>query len=199
MKPADRDSLFSSPSHFNTASFLEEAKPSAAPGDAVSPDSMADAPFQSHSDTDSISNASSLSAAQINGTHRRSLQKSALPSKSRSLCSTSPKVVCTNGQHPAFHNGIQNDSLSNTDDEGSCSTLTPPSRMESSVSLHASGARGSDRTISLSSLEDPVVSSLYVLPCCVFQINLKFGSVFSKSWKIAFMFLEMHHCIESFY
>ncbi|KAK6476486.1 M-phase phosphoprotein 9-like [Huso huso] len=160
MKPADRDSLFSSPSHFNTASFLEEAKPSAAPGDAVSPDSMADAPFQSHSDTDSISNASSLSAAQINGTHRRSLQKSALPSKSRSLCSTSPKVVCTNGQHPAFHNGIQNDSLSNTDDEGSCSTLTPPSRMESSVSLHASGARVSDRTISLSSLEDPVVSSL---------------------------------------
>ncbi|MGH0156727.1 UNVERIFIED_CONTAM: hypothetical protein FKN15_032060 [Acipenser sinensis] len=160
MKPADRDSLFSSPSHFNTASFLEEAKPSAAPGDAVSPDSMADAPSQSHTDTDSISNASSLSAAQINGTHRRSLQKSALPSKSRSLCSTTQKVVCTNGQHPAFRNGIQNDSLSNTDDEGSCSTLTPPSRMESSLSLHASGARGSDRTISLSSLEDPVVSSL---------------------------------------
>ncbi|MGH0167486.1 UNVERIFIED_CONTAM: hypothetical protein FKN15_062601 [Acipenser sinensis] len=160
MKPADRDSLFSSPSHFNTASFLEEAKPSAAPGDAVSPDSMADAPSQSHTDTDSISNASSLSAAQINGTHRCSLQKSALPSKSRSLCSTAQKVVCTNGQHPAFRNGIQNDSLSNTDDEGSCSTLTPPSRMESSLSLHASGARGSDRTISLSSLEDPVVSSL---------------------------------------
>ncbi|KAK1156398.1 M-phase phosphoprotein 9-like isoform X1 [Acipenser oxyrinchus oxyrinchus] len=160
MKPADRDSLFSSPSHFNTASFLEEAKPSAATGDAVSPDSMADVPSQSHTDTDSISNASSLSAAQINGTHRRSLQKSALPSKSRSLCSTSPKVVCTNGQHPAFRNGIQNDSLSNTDDEGSCSTLTPSSRMESSLSLHASGAGGSDRTISLSSLEDPVVSSL---------------------------------------
>ncbi|XP_041078608.1 M-phase phosphoprotein 9-like isoform X2 [Polyodon spathula] len=159
MKPADRDSLFSSPSHFNTASFLEEPKPSAAAGDAVSPDSMAEAPSQSHTDTDSISNASSLSAAQINVTRRR-LQKSALPSKNRSLCSTSQKAVCTNGQHPAFRNGIQNDSLSNTDDEGSCSTLTPPSRMKSSLSLHASGARGSDRTISLSSLEDPVVSSL---------------------------------------
>ncbi|XP_041083161.1 M-phase phosphoprotein 9-like isoform X2 [Polyodon spathula] len=160
MKPADRDSLFSSPSHFNTASFLEETKPSAAAGDAVSPDSMAEAPSQSHTDTYSISNDSSLSAEQINGTHRLSLQKSALPSKNRSLCSTSPKAVCTNGQHPAFRNGIQNDSLSNTDDEGSCSTLTPPSRIESSLSLHASGARGSDRTISLSSLEDPVVSSL---------------------------------------
>ncbi|XP_059394655.1 M-phase phosphoprotein 9-like [Carassius carassius] len=60
VKHSDRTSGFTSPSHFSSPSVQVRACPSSS-GAPVSPDSMA---LRSHSDTDCMSNASSLSAQQ---------------------------------------------------------------------------------------------------------------------------------------
>ncbi|XP_018608354.2 M-phase phosphoprotein 9 [Scleropages formosus] len=64
MRPSSRTSGFSSPFRFSGPSFPAQVRGCHAGGAPISPDSMADAGTgQNHTDTDSVSNASSLSGA----------------------------------------------------------------------------------------------------------------------------------------
>ncbi|XP_066545324.1 M-phase phosphoprotein 9 isoform X3 [Amia ocellicauda] len=161
MKPPDMQSGFTSPSHFIRLPFTANPKPSAAGAPAISPDSMAEGPSESHTDSDCISNTSSLSAAPVKVRHKPSSDRSAVPVQSWTLPSTSHKVSSTSRSRPALHNGGMGSSSAHTESEGIHSTLTPQSRKDTPVSMHASRAVGPlEKTASLSSLEDPVVLSL---------------------------------------
>ncbi|XP_017549141.1 M-phase phosphoprotein 9 [Pygocentrus nattereri] len=61
VRQSDRTSGFTSPSHFSSPSLNAQPRPCTSSGAPVSPDSMA---LRSHTDTDCLSNASSLSAHQ---------------------------------------------------------------------------------------------------------------------------------------
>ncbi|KAI4901053.1 hypothetical protein NFI96_034331 [Prochilodus magdalenae] len=61
VRQSDRTSGFTSPSHFSSPSLHAQPRPCTSSGAPVSPDSMA---LRSHTDTDCLSNASSLSAHQ---------------------------------------------------------------------------------------------------------------------------------------
>uniref|UniRef100_W5MEN8 M-phase phosphoprotein 9 n=1 Tax=Lepisosteus oculatus TaxID=7918 RepID=W5MEN8_LEPOC len=126
---------------FSSPSFPANPKASAARARPVSPDSMAEAPSQSHTDSDCTSNASSFSAAQ--------------------LPSTSCQASHPSRQHPFFCSGTQGYSLFHAAEEARRSPPPPRSSLDAQAAMRNSNVVGSlEKTASLSSLDDPVVLSL---------------------------------------
>lgn len=130
VKHSDRTSGFTSPSHFSSPSAHVRACPSSSDA-PVSPDSMA---LRSHSDTDCISNASSLSAQQA-------------PDRT----SPSPSALRAN-------------QANSEDEGSHTATVTVQPRGPSAQEMYklnrSSPGTGSGKLERKTSLEDPVVLSL---------------------------------------
>ncbi|XP_015221855.2 M-phase phosphoprotein 9 isoform X1 [Lepisosteus oculatus] len=161
MKPSDRITGFTSSPQFSSPSFPANPKASAARARPVSPDSMAEAPSQSHTDSDCTSNASSFSAAQVNGNHKYPSERTSVPNTSWTLPSTSCQASHPSRQHPFFCSGTQGYSLFHAAEEARRSPPPPRSSLDSQAAMRNSHVVGSlEKTASLSSLDDPVVLSL---------------------------------------
>ncbi|XP_016092546.1 M-phase phosphoprotein 9-like isoform X1 [Sinocyclocheilus grahami] len=130
VKHSDRTSGFTSPSHFSSPSAQVRACPGSS-GVPVSPDSMA---LRSHSDTDCMSNASSLSAQQA-------------PDR------TSPSLVA-----------LRANQANSEDEGSHTATVTVQPRGLSAQDMYkpnrSSPETGSGKMERMTSLEDPVVLSL---------------------------------------
>ncbi|XP_016386120.1 M-phase phosphoprotein 9-like [Sinocyclocheilus rhinocerous] len=130
VKHSDRTSGFTSPSHFSSPSAQVRACPGSS-GAPVSPDSMA---LRSHSDTDCMSNASSLSAQQV-------------PDR------TSPSLVA-----------LRANQANSEDEGSHTATVTVQPRGLSAQDMYkpnrSSPETGSGKMERTTSLEDPVVLSL---------------------------------------
>ncbi|XP_039627920.1 M-phase phosphoprotein 9 [Polypterus senegalus] len=158
MKPSEENLAFCTHSSFGSP-FHEELRSSTNVHFSVKPGIIGEDIPKSHNTYDV--NANNLPVTQLTSFQKHSLQTNALKSKTWNLHTTSQNPSCTNAKYPAFCGSVQSDSLSQTEEEGSCSLPTPLPRGQTIRSHHASGAECSqEQTVSMSSVEDPVVLSL---------------------------------------